>query len=244
MANFISSFARAMLPTVFSGLLVVANGWVSASEIDNNQRDIAAMKTARGVSSQSMGQGYFASTVVHPAGTKFVFSDIHVNSAWYSDSTKLVGKQATAVDCVSGITHDIEQEAGEKSDWHSGDITHGIEQETGERSGRYSDDITHGIELETGEKSGWYSGCFKLDGDNIEYFISGFKFVLPTPTTVVPSTGATGDCVADYSATGELHVPCVRVPGAFGRIETYDVWLKQRAGSFTFDLDTNRIQSK
>jgi hypothetical protein len=65
--------------------------------------------------------------------------------------------------------------------------------------------------------------------------------VVVTPPT---STTVTGDCVADYSATGELHVPCVRVPGAFGRIETYDVWLKQKAGSFTFDLDTNRIQSK
>jgi len=207
MTNFTSSFAKAMLSIILSGLLVIANGWVSASEVDNNQRDVAAMKTARGVSSQGTGQGYFASTMVYPAGTKFVLSDIHTDSAWYSRSSELVGKQATAVDCESGITR--------------------------------------GIELETGEKSGWYSGCFKLDGDSFEHFIYGFKFVLSTPTTVVPpTTSASGDCVADYTVTGELHIPCVRVPGAFGRIETYDVWLEQRAGSFTFDLDTNRIQSK
>lgn len=35
-------------------------------------------------------------------------------------------------------------------------------------------------------------------------------------TSTTPSTPtSSGDCTADYTATGSLHVPCVRVPGGF-----------------------------
>ncbi len=61
----------------------------------------------------------------------------------------------------------------------------------------------------------------------------------------ISGTPATTDgCVANYSANGELHLPCVNVPGAFGKIDTYEVWLQQQSGSFTFDLDLTRIQLK
>ena len=64
-----------------------------------------------------------------------------------------------------------------------------------------------------------------------------------TPTT--PTTPASGgDCTADYNLDGSLHVPCIRVPNAFGKIDVYDIWMQQQPGSFTFDLDFNRITIK
>jgi len=63
-----------------------------------------------------------------------------------------------------------------------------------------------------------------------------------TNCTTIPST--TNSCIANYATNGELHIPCVNVPGAFGKIETYDVWMQQRAGAFVFDLDLNRVQPK
>lgn len=66
-----------------------------------------------------------------------------------------------------------------------------------------------------------------------------------TPTTVTPPTTSTsGDCTADYSLDGSFHIPCVRVPGAFGKIDVYDVWMQQQPQSFTFDLDLNRVTLK
>lgn len=58
------------------------------------------------------------------------------------------------------------------------------------------------------------------------------------------NTAETDGCIANYATNGELHIPCVNVPGAFGKIETYEVWMQQRAGAFTFDLDLNRVQPK
>jgi hypothetical protein len=64
-----------------------------------------------------------------------------------------------------------------------------------------------------------------------------------TPTT--PTTPASGgDCTADYNLDGSLHVPCIRVPNAFGKIDVYDIWMQQQPGVFTFDLDFNRITIK
>jgi hypothetical protein len=53
--------------------------------------------------------------------------------------------------------------------------------------------------------------------------------------TTVASTHALYD-----PAKGELHVPFVDV-GTLGLIQTFDVYLMQRSGEFTFDLDLNRI---
>jgi len=73
--------------------------------------------------------------------------------------------------------------------------------------------------------------------------ISGLAACNSTPTT--PSTPtSSGDCTADYTATGSLHVPCVRVPGAFGKTELYDVWMQQKFPSFSFELDMNRVTVK
>ena len=51
------------------------------------------------------------------------------------------------------------------------------------------------------------------------------------------------DCMADYK-NGQLHVPCVSVPDAFGGITVYDIKLNQQAGSFTFDLDMGSVKPK
>ena len=73
--------------------------------------------------------------------------------------------------------------------------------------------------------------------------IQGSTTCNSTPTT--PSTPtSSGDCTADYTATGSLHVPCVRVPGAFGKTELYDVWMQQKFPSFSFELDMNRVTVK
>jgi len=42
-------------------------------------------------------------------------------------------------------------------------------------------------------------------------------------------------------STGELHIPFVDVPGAFGT-QTFDVYLMQKPLTFTFDLDMDRIR--
>ena len=66
--------------------------------------------------------------------------------------------------------------------------------------------------------------------------------------TSVTNTGtetiATGDCIANYSNNGELHIPCINVPGAFGNIEMYEVWLQQASGTFNFELDLDRVMAK
>jgi len=43
-------------------------------------------------------------------------------------------------------------------------------------------------------------------------------------------------------STGELHVPFVDVPGAFGTTQTFDIYLMQKPLTFTFDLDMDRIR--
>jgi len=65
-----------------------------------------------------------------------------------------------------------------------------------------------------------------------------------TSTTPSTPTSSGGDCTADYGANGSLHVPCVRVPGAFGKMELYDVWMQQRFPAYAFDLDLNRVTPK
>ncbi len=64
-----------------------------------------------------------------------------------------------------------------------------------------------------------------------------------TPSTSSPVTSS-GDCTADYSADGNLHIPCVRVPGIFGGTQLYDVWMTQSFPSFSFNLDMNRVTLK
>ncbi|RKZ51009.1 MAG: hypothetical protein DRR16_21095 [Candidatus Parabeggiatoa sp. nov. 3] len=63
------------------------------------------------------------------------------------------------------------------------------------------------------------------------------------PSSPAAPAAASGDCTADY-IDGSLHVPCVRVPNAFGKIDLYDIWLLQQPLSFTFDLDSNRVTLK
>jgi len=58
------------------------------------------------------------------------------------------------------------------------------------------------------------------------------------------STPVSGDCMADYSLTGQLHVPCVSVPDAFGGTVYYDIKLNQQTGSFTFDLDMGSVKPR
>ena len=53
-----------------------------------------------------------------------------------------------------------------------------------------------------------------------------------------------GDCMANYSPAGQLHVPCVSVPDAFGGTTVYDIKLNQQSGSFTFDLDMGSVKPK
>jgi hypothetical protein len=55
----------------------------------------------------------------------------------------------------------------------------------------------------------------------------------------------TGGAHATYSpATGEVHIPFIDVPGPFGGIQTYEVYLIQQPLTFAFDLDMNRINPR
>lgn len=52
-----------------------------------------------------------------------------------------------------------------------------------------------------------------------------------------------GDCIAEYTPDGHLHIPCVRVTTGQGAV-IYDVWMRQHPGVFTFDLDLDSIQQR
>ncbi len=45
-------------------------------------------------------------------------------------------------------------------------------------------------------------------------------------------------------ASGELHIPLIEAPDAFGVMQEFGVSLIQRPGTFTFDLDMDRIAAK
>jgi len=40
---------------------------------------------------------------------------------------------------------------------------------------------------------------------------------------------------------GEVHIPFIDVPGAFGTTQTFDIYLMQQPSTLTFDLDLQRI---
>ena len=51
--------------------------------------------------------------------------------------------------------------------------------------------------------------------------------------------------MANYSPTGQLHVPCVSVPNAFvGGTTIYDVMMYQQTDSFTFNLDMSSVKPR
>jgi hypothetical protein len=62
----------------------------------------------------------------------------------------------------------------------------------------------------------------------------------------ISMTGSgTGGTHANFNpSTGELYIPLVDVPGAFGGMQTYEVYLKQQPLKFSFDLDMNRLMLK
>lgn len=62
----------------------------------------------------------------------------------------------------------------------------------------------------------------------------------------ISMTGSgTGGVHANFNpSTGELYIPLVDVPGAFGGVQTYEVYLKQQPLKFSFDLDMNRLTLK
>ncbi len=55
---------------------------------------------------------------------------------------------------------------------------------------------------------------------------------------------ASGDCMADYSLDGQLHVPCVSVPDVFGSTTVYDIKMNQQTEAFTFDLDMGSVKPR
>jgi hypothetical protein len=66
-----------------------------------------------------------------------------------------------------------------------------------------------------------------------------------TVTTCSSSGSAASGEHASYNpSTGELHIPWIDVPGAFGGMQTYEVYLKQQPLKFTFDLDMGRVVLK
>jgi hypothetical protein len=62
----------------------------------------------------------------------------------------------------------------------------------------------------------------------------------------ISMTGSgTGGVHANFNpSTGELYIPLVDVPGAFGGVQTYEIYLKQQPLKFSFDLDMNRLTLK
>lgn len=65
---------------------------------------------------------------------------------------------------------------------------------------------------------------------------------MPTVVGIPVATGSSGTGQATYNPkTGELYIPFVDVPGTFGDMQSYEVYLQQKSG-FTFDLDLTRVK--
>jgi len=80
------------------------------------------------------------------------------------------------------------------------------------------------------------------------------KIVGSAGATPTPISSGGGECGTASSgdaphamydpSKGELHVPFVDVPGAFGGVQTYEIYLKQKPMGFTFDLDMDRVKPR
>lgn len=81
-------------------------------------------------------------------------------------------------------------------------------------------------------------------GSNISTTTTSTSGSNTSTTPIFSGTTISGDCVAEYTADGQLHVPCVNAVGAFGLIGAYEIWLQQKSNSFDFSLDVDRIQQK
>jgi len=79
---------------------------------------------------------------------------------------------------------------------------------------------------------------------------AGIQQCVSNPTSCGINVTAENGCnnnsahAAYNSSTGEVYIPFIDVPGAFGVIQTYEVYLIQQPLTFTFDLDNNRIKLK
>lgn len=107
----IKRYLSLLLPMLAAALGI---GNALAGPVEANQAEIAARKaTAKG--------NAFASTQVHPAGTRFTITAIHPESAFYGYFySKFYGKIATAADCTSGISRGIEYEtSGSRAGYYS-----------------------------------------------------------------------------------------------------------------------------
>ncbi|GEM_PF-1484062 len=67
----------------------------------------------------------------------------------------------------------------------------------------------------------------------------------PVSCGISVTSSGTGGTHANFNpSTGELYIPFVDVPGVFGGVQTYEVYLMQQPLTFTFDLDVNRVIPK
>ena len=106
--------------------------------------------------------------------------------------------------------------------------------------------------IEGGNLNGGSSPQPNSTGTTANYddgFNAGKQTCISNPAScgITVSDGGTppsGDCMANYSLAGQLHVPCVSVSDAFGGTTVYDIKMNQQTGSFTFDLDMGSVKPK
>ncbi len=87
------------------------------------------------------------------------------------------------------------------------------------------------------------------DLSTTDYFESGKQAGIQQCVSDPASCGinvtgtSTNGAHADFNpGTGELYIPMVDVPGAFGIMQTYEVYMVQQPSTFTFDLDMTRVK--
>ncbi len=65
----------------------------------------------------------------------------------------------------------------------------------------------------------------------------------PASCGITTTNGTTGGTHATFNpCTRELYIPLVDVPGEFGVMQTYEVYLVQQPSTLTFGLDMNRLK--
>jgi hypothetical protein len=86
----------------------------------------------------------------------------------------------------------------------------------------------------------------KKNNQLYELKIDGSSGATPTPISSGGESGSTSSADAPHAiydpSKGELYVPFVDVPGPFGGIQTYEIYLKQKPMGFSFDLDMGRVK--
>jgi beta-mannanase len=69
-------------------------------------------------------------------------------------------------------------------------------------------------------------------------------YALTTSGSPTQASSTSGDCMANYSSNGKLHIPCVTAPNKSGGTSVYDITMQKQSSGFVFNVDMNSIKPR